>query len=132
MKPKSELMKLERNLELSDTLISESKMQESESMLIGKTSTSSVKIIDKSKRAFDTSVESTRALELAIQKDTRQCSNSCTRLKSVVYSGYLMTFKANGLAPTSNLNFWFLMYSIFFSLELLMTMVFILHILNPI
>lgn len=43
-----------------------------------------------------------------------------------------MTFKANGLAPTSKLNFWFLMYSICFSLELLITIVFMLHILNPI
>lgn len=59
-------MKLERHEELSDTLISESMMQESESMIIGKTSATSVKIIDKSKRAYDTSVESTRALELAI------------------------------------------------------------------
>jgi len=43
-----------------------------------------------------------------------------------------MLFKANGRAPTSKLNFWFLMYSVYFSLELLMTMVFILHIMNPI
>jgi hypothetical protein len=41
-------------------------MQESETMLFGKSNTNAVKIIDKSKRAFDTSVESTRALELAL------------------------------------------------------------------
>lgn len=40
-------------------------------------------------------------------------------------------FKAHGRAPTSNLNFWFLMFSVFMSLELLLTIVFILHIVNP-
>ena len=53
-----------------------------------------MKIMDKSKRAYDTSVEATRALELAIQKDNRKCENSCTRLKSVLYSLWIMTFKA--------------------------------------
>lgn len=66
LKPKSDLIKLERQDELSDALLSESKMEESESLLVGKMSTNSYKIIDKSKRAFDTSVESTRALELAL------------------------------------------------------------------
>jgi hypothetical protein len=87
--------------------------------------------MDKSKRAYDTSLESTRALELAIQKDTRQCSNSCTRFKSVIYSTWLLLFKMHGRAPATNLNFWFLCYSMTFALEILLTFVFILHIANP-
>lgn len=89
------------------------------------------KIIDKNKRAFDTSVEATRALELALQKDNRKCENSCTRLKSVIYSLWILTFKAQGVPPATFINFWFLMYAVAFALELLLTVVFLLHIANP-
>jgi hypothetical protein len=41
-------------------------------------------------------------------------------------------FKAHGRAPTTNLNFWFLCYSLTFSLEILLNFVFMLHIANPI
>lgn len=126
------LNNLNRQAELSDSLLSESQMEESTLMVHGNKKEKTVKIMDKSKRAYDTSMESTRALELAIQKDVRQCSNTCTRLKSVFYSTWLLMFKAHGRAPTTNLNFWFLCYSITFSVEILLNFVFILHIANPV
>ena len=46
-------------------------MQQSEVMIHGVNKQIQIKIIDKTKRAFDTSVESTRALEIALSKDNR-------------------------------------------------------------
>ena len=63
------LKNLNRTNELSQGLLSESKMENSEIMIHGQSYETQVKIVDKSKRAFDISVESTRALELALQKD---------------------------------------------------------------
>lgn len=57
---------------ISDSLLSsESRMQESTIMLHGTSQHHNVKIMDKSKRAYDCSIESTRALEMAITKDDR-------------------------------------------------------------
>jgi len=106
-------------------------MQESTIMLHGTSQHHNVKIMDKSKRAYDCSIESTRALEMAITKDDRQCSNCPTRFKSICYSVWILMFKAHGRAPMSNLNFWFLMFSVTMSLEILLTVVFLLHIVNP-
>lgn len=57
---------LNRGQELSDALLSESKMLESTAMIHGTQKEVTVKITDKSKRAYDCSIDSTRALELAI------------------------------------------------------------------
>lgn len=75
-------------------------MLESDYMIHGTSLEKSIKIVDKSKRAFDTSVDSTRALELAIQKDVKTCSYSFTRLKSIFYSAWILLFKAHGSAPS--------------------------------
>lgn len=60
------LKNLNRQNELSQGLLSESKMEISEIMVHGQNYETQIKIVDKSKRAFDISVESTRALELAL------------------------------------------------------------------
>jgi len=123
---------LNREGGLSDSLLNEKDMQESMIVVHGTNKEHPVKITDKSKRAFDTSLESTRALELAIQKDNRQCSNCYVRLKSVVYSTWILLFKANVKAPMTNVNFWFLCYSMTFALEVLLTAVFMIHLANPV
>jgi len=87
--------------------------------------------MDKSKRAYDCSIESTRALELAIAKDERSCSTCPTRFKSVIYSLWIMFFKTHGQAPESSMNLWFMSFSATLALEFLLTIVFILHIANP-
>lgn len=56
---------------LQDVLLPEAKMLESTTVIHGTQKEVTVKITDKSKRAYDISMESTRALELAIQKDNR-------------------------------------------------------------
>lgn len=91
-----------------------------------------VKILDKSKRAYDCSIESTRALEMAVHKDDRSCSTCPTRFKSVVYSLWIMLLKYHGKAPEGWLNFWFLMFSMSLAIEFMLTTLFLLHIANPI
>ena len=55
-----------KHYEPEESLLSETNMQESEIFIHGTDKTQSVKIIDKSKRAFDISPDSTKGLELAI------------------------------------------------------------------
>lgn len=108
-------------------------MENSEIMIHGQTYESQIKIVDKSKRAFDISVESTRALELALQKDQKTCSNVLTRFKSVLYSIWLLLLKNNGKPPgADSLNTWFALYSLVFTLDFLLTVIMFVHICNPI
>lgn len=60
---------LNRQGGVSEALLSESKMSETIIMDHGTQKQHSVKIMDKSKRAYDCSIESTRALEMAISKN---------------------------------------------------------------
>ena len=64
-----------------------------------------LKIIDTSKRAYDTSIEATRALELVLQKDPKRCKHLCARLQSVVGSMWIMMLKRHGSPPVTGLNF---------------------------
>ena len=93
------LKNLTRQKELEVKIMSESKMEMSEILIHGELLGTHVKIIDKSKRAFEISYDSSRALELALKKGKPRCSNCCTRIKSVLYSTYLMYFKSSGKPP---------------------------------
>jgi len=113
-------------------VINESRMETSEVLINGGLLGTHLKMIDKSKRAYEISYDSSRALELALRKDRKKCSNCGVRLKSVFYSSYLMFFKANGKPPGSTgLNAWFLIFSIVFAAEVLLTLVLLLHFVNP-
>lgn len=114
------------------TILNESKMEMSEILVHGELLGTHVKIIDKSKRAFEISYDSSRALELALKKGKPRCANCCTRIKSVFYSTYLMYFKSSGKPPGNYLNTWFLMFSLSFSAEVLLTLVLLLHFVTPI
>lgn len=129
------LMGLKRDKQLSDTFLSSSHSDGrsvSEFMIAhGSKTKTEVKIVDKNKRAYDTSVESTRALELVLQKDRKRCKHNCARTKSVFYSMWILLFKMHGMPPVHGLNLWFLGFAMAIAFELLVTAVFLLHILHP-
>lgn len=128
---KGTLKNMDRSNSLSESLVSESSMEVDTVMIHGKNISTEVKIIDKSKRAYDISIESTKALEKALHKDKKRCKNTCVRSKSVFYSLWIMLFKLHGSPPTQRLNALFLLYAMVVSFELVLSMVFILHIMNP-
>lgn len=107
-------------------------MEVSQVMIHGTDITEEVRIIDKSKRAFDISVESTKALELVLQKDRKRCKHNCARMKSVLYSLWILTFKLHGRPPSQSISLWFLLYSMSLAIEFLFTTIFLLYIVSPI
>lgn len=55
-----------------------------------------------------------------------------TRFKSVVYSIWLLLLKNHGKPPgAGTLNRWFVLYSFVFSLDILLSLIFLVHIGNP-
>lgn len=52
-------------------------------------------------------------------------------MKSVVYSLYIMLLKFHGSPPTARLNALFMLYSLVMSFELILSAIFLLHIMNP-
>lgn len=106
-------------------------MQTSQVTIHGSGQISEVKIIDKSKRAFDLSPNATKALEDKLRKQRKSCKHLGVRFKSVVYSMWLLMFKTHGKPPQSNLGFTFLMFAFFMALELVLSTIILLHIANP-
>jgi len=130
-KGKGLLSGLSRKDSLSDAVISESKMSEVSITQPGAHSSRQVKIIDKSKRAYDCSIESTRALEIAIMKEGPACCSFPSRIRAVLYSTWILLFKYHGKPPGHSLNFWFLVFSATLTTEILLTAVFLLHVSSP-
>jgi len=95
--------------------------------------TTEVRIIDKSKRAYDISIDAHRALEVVLQKDKSKTrfKHLCVRFQSVFYSAYIMMFKFHGSPPTARLNALFMLYSLVLSFELVLSAIFVIHIMNP-
>lgn len=131
-KTKGMLSGLSRKEGLSDALLSESKMSEVSIMQHGAHTSRHVKIIDKSKRAYDCSIESTRALEIAVMKEETTCSSFPARVWAVLYSLWILLFKFHGKPPGQSLNFWFLLFSGSLTTEFLLSAVFLLHASAPI
>jgi len=71
-------------------------------------------------------------LEIILHKDRKRCKHSCSRIKSVFYSIWILMFKLHGKPPTDHLNSWFLLFSLALSSDILVTFVFLLHVMNPI
>jgi hypothetical protein len=91
-----------------------------------------VKIIDKSKRAFDLSKDSTLALELSIRKTRGGCYHRCSRARSFFYAQWLSMFKYHGSAPRQEgLYFLFLAYAIFLTVDILLLVNIIFHLFFP-
>lgn len=97
----------------------------------GTNQTTEVKIVDKSKRAYDISIDSTRALETVLQKDPKRFKHICPRIRSVFYSAFVLFFKFHGSPPTGSLSVLLLVYSMVLSFELILSLIFLMHIMNP-
>jgi len=62
-----------RQKEMDAPVINEGRMEMSEVLIHGELLGTHLKMIDKSKRAFESSYDSSRALELALRKDRKKC-----------------------------------------------------------
>ena len=49
--------------------------------------------MDKTRRAFSISIESSKAFELAIRKPRKKCKHNITRIKGFFYGLYLILMK---------------------------------------
>ena len=111
-------------------MISESRMEESEVYLRGESQ--AIKIIDKTKRAFDISLDSTKAFELALQKPRDSCKYRCIRFRAMFYSLWLLMMKHHGKPPGANgLNWLFFGFAATISIDILLTFVIYIHVLSP-
>lgn len=91
-----------------------------------------VKILDKSKRAYDISPESTQALELALQKKKTGCCTCITGFRAWWYSAWLLSLKHHGKPPArGNLSCLFFAYSISVSFDILLSFIICVHVIHP-
>lgn len=91
-----------------------------------------VKIIDKSKRAYDISPQATKSLELALLKDRSGCAHCFTNIRATFYSLWLQLLKHHGKPPNrGSLSCLFFVYSLVVSLDILMSFVIFVHVMNP-
>ena len=58
-----------------------------------------VKLVDKTKRAFSISIESSKAFELAIRKPRRKWKHYITRIRAYLYGVFLLLMKHHGKPP---------------------------------
>ena len=115
-----------------DINVSESDMQESSVFIHGSDSSKQVKIIDKSKRAFEISNQSTQALELSLMKDRSSCKFKYQKCMGWIYAFWSLLFKHHGLPPKKGSRYpYFLAFAVFIALDFLLTTVTCFHIFSP-
>ena len=120
-------------MESTSDILEETNMEASEVFIYGSgSSAQQVKIIDKSKRALDISPDAVASLELALQKPRTSCKHKCLRFKAFWYGIWVMFFKHHGIPPKSGTRYqYFLGYSMFLCLDLLMTISVCFHMFQP-
>jgi hypothetical protein len=97
------------------------------------THTEYVKIIDKSRRAFEDSLSSTRAFTKSLKKPRSSCEDKCNRFRSITYSLWILFFKHHGKAPgEKGLYSIFLAFSVLIAFDIMLTMSMLGHIVGPI
>ena len=107
-------------------------MQESEIYIHGSDRTKSVKIIDKSKRAFDIGPESTKSLELAIRKERNRCKHKLQMFKAKMIALWILMFKHHGIPPSQRgIPGYFLGLACFIAIDTVLLMSFTFHIFRP-
>lgn len=113
-------------------LLPEAKNLDSDVCIFGH-SKFTVKIHDKSLRAYDCSHEATEALAYALRNDQRKFFKDCpTRTYSVVYAFWVMCFKGQTRAPSlCGAIIATFLFAVFLSLDLALTTAMILHIFTP-
>lgn len=121
-------------MESTTDILEETNMESSEIFIYGSgTGAQQVKIIDKSKRAFDISQDAVKSLELALQKPRTSCKHKCLRFKAWWYGIWIMFFKHHGIPPKSGTRYqYFLGFSIFLCLDLIMTISVCFHMFQPV
>ena len=98
----------------------------------GNTKKKSVKLVEKTKRAFSISIESSKAFELAIRKPRTACKHYVTSIRAFIYSIYLLLMKQSGSPPNSkDLTNFFILYSGLLALDAMFLINYILHMLFP-
>jgi len=91
-----------------------------------------VKIIDKSRRAYSFSLDSTRAFTSSLKRPRKTCGDRCTRFRAFFYSLWLMLFKHHGKAPgKSGLYTIFFAFAFLVALDLCLLMAMLGHIFGP-
>ena len=79
-----------------------------------------VKLVDKSRRAFSISIDSSKAFELAIRKPRRKAKHHWNKLRTCVYGTYLLFTKHHGSPPaTKDLNSFFILYACILAIDIL-------------
>ena len=120
-------------MESTSDILEETNMESSEVFIYGSgDGGKQVKIIDKSKRAMDISPDAVKSLELSLMKPRTSCKHKCLRFKAFFYGVWIMFFKHHGIPPKSGTRYqYFLGYSIFLCLDILMTLTFCFHMFQP-
>lgn len=97
------------------------------------THTEYVKIIDKSRRAYSFSLASTRAFTKSLRKPRSSCGERCGRLRSWIYSLWILFFKHHGKAPgEKGLYSIFLIQSMLIAFDIMLLMAMLGHIFGPV
>ena len=119
--------------ESTSELLEETNMESSEVFIYGNGGSSKqVKIIDKSKRAFDISSDAVKSLELALQKPRTSCKHRMQRFRGWWYGLWILFFKHHGIPPKSGTRYqYFLGFAIFIALDTLMTLNICFHMFQP-
>lgn len=107
-------------------------MQESSVFIHGSNTLKKVKIVDKSKRAFEISNQSTQELELALQQPRDSWYHKFLKLKGAIYATWLLMFKHHSLPPKKGSRYpYFFGFAISVSFDLLISTVLCLHCVRP-
>lgn len=86
------------------------------------------KIVDKSKRAFSVSIDSSKAFEIAIRKPRKKLKHYLTRVRATIYSNYIFFVKQQGSpAESEDLTFYFVLYAAIVSIDIMLLLTMGLH-----
>jgi hypothetical protein len=92
-----------------------------------------VKLVDKTRRAFSISIESSKAFELAIRKPRNKCKHTMTRIRAHIYGMYLLLVKHHGKPPGStNLTPFFVAFAAVLSIDIMLLINFTFHLFLPV
>lgn len=119
--------------ESTTELLSETNMESSEVFIYGDGgSAKQVKIVDKSKRAFDLSNDAVKSLELALLKPRTSCKHKMLRFRAFWYGLWILFFKHHGIPPKSGTRYqYFFGFALFIALDVLLTINVCFHMFNP-
>lgn len=108
-------------------------MEQSEVYIYGSAESSrKVKIVDKSKRAFDISPDAVKQFELALQKPRNTCKHKMVRCRGFWYALWVLFFKHHGIPPKAGTRYsYFLGFSVFIALDAVMTAILGAHMFHP-